>query len=304
MRKFLAFVICFILLATPAMAFTNLTAPKATIALDGVKDDTYGGPYAINNYQDGMEGGATGQVWVSWDDDYINFYFDVKDDTPNHDHNNDYEGDCVELFFDWYVGQDDDTSDITKPYWQYRACSAPNPSKDDWQNFNGINQAAGEDGTGWQVEEHIASQDANTVVNLRADGYTIETRVEYKKFGINIKEGDVIAIDFMIGDNTGDGRASCAFLDPEHNTNEQWQWPYEVGGRLTLGPAAAAPVEPDEPDPIPEPDGNDDNNAAPPPPALTPPPAAPTGDSALMFIALIAALAGAAVITKRAKNKA
>ena len=299
MKKLLAFAICLtmmVMLAIPAMAYTNLTAPKITMNLDGVKDDGYAGPFDLNNYQDGMEGGATGQVWIAWDDNYLYFYFDVKDDTPNHDHNNDYEGDCAELFFDWYNAADDDTSDIAHPYWQYRLCSAPNPSKDDNQFFNGINQAAGEDGTGWSVEEHVASQNANTVVNLRADGYTIETRVEYKKFGVNVKEGDVIAIDFMIGDNTGDGRTSCAFLDAEHNTNEQWQWPYEVGGKLTLGAAPAAPVD-DTPPPAND-DGGDEVAVVAPPPK----PAPKVGDSAIMIIVLVTALAGAFVVTKRVKN--
>ena len=309
MKKLLAIVICaalMCLLALPAMAYTQLTAPKITMALDGVKDDGYAGPYDLKAYQpDMVDSGATGQVWIAWDDDYIYYYIEVADSTPNHSHANDYESDCVEMFFDWYNQKADDTSDISQPYWQYRIASAPDPENDDSfgeprQFSNGINQAAGEDGTGWSIEDHLTSQKANSVVNIYDGGYSFETRIAYKSFGISLSEGSVLAIDFMIGDNQeGEGRTQCTWLDIEYSDNNHWQWPLSCGGELTLLGAPVAPAEPEpEPEdeaPVPEPDA-----AA---PAPAPAPAPTTGNGAVMIFVLLAA-AGGFVFARSAKNRA
>lgn len=305
MKKILALVlvtVMMVMLAIPVMAITEVTAPKVTINLDGVRDDGYAGPYDIKAFK--ADEGATGQLWTAWDDNYVYYYIEITDTTPYHEHGNDYECDCIEMFFDWYNAKDDDTTDIAHPYWQYRTASAPDPSNDGRQFTNGINQAAGEDGTGWTVEAHVASQTANNVVkplngtDLKG-GYIVETRIAYKDFGINIGEGSVIGIDFQIGDNQEDaGRTAQIFIGTEYQSEDQWQYPSSLGGTLKLGPAPAAP----EPEPEPEvPDVVVDTPA----PAPAPTPAPTTGDGAIIFAVLaVVAMAGALVIAKRAKNRA
>ncbi|MCL2098831.1 MAG: hypothetical protein FWH24_00145 [Oscillospiraceae bacterium] len=301
MKKILSFVLCAaiisILAITPAMAFMQLEAPKITMTLDGVRDDGYSGPYNINNFwEGGTDSGATGQVWTAWDDDYLYYYFEIKDDTPNHEHSNDYEVDCVEMFFDWYNNKDDDTSDVSKPYWQYRIAAAPD--MDGRQFSNGINQAAGEDGTGWSVQEHLDSMSANSVVNLVSGGYNVETRTAYKAFGVNLNEGSVVGVDFMIGDNqTDEGRTSGAFLTPDYASNEHWQWPNSVGGELTLLGAPAAPAAVEE-DPGTGAGGGDPAELA---PAPAPAPAPQTADPVSLIV--LGSLAGAAGVLFAAKKR-
>ena len=308
MKKILALVLITALMgimAIPVMADAAMTAPKITMTLDGVRDDGYGGPYDIKAFK--ADEGATGQVWTAWDDSYVYYYIEITDTTPNHEHANDYECDCVEMFFDWYNTKDDDTSDASHPYWQYRTASKAD--ENGRQFTNGINQAAGEDGTGWSVEAHVASQTANNVVKpLKGGdlngGYIVETRIAYKEFGVNLSEGSVIGVDFQIGDNqTGEGRTAQIFIGTEYQSEDQWQYPNSVGGSLTLGAAPAAPAAPE---PEPEPAAGGGSEAPDQPVVTAPAPTAPkTGDSALVFAGLLVAAAGALVITKRAgKSKA
>jgi len=295
MKKLLALVLFAVMifaLATPVMAI-NVTAPKVTINLDGVKDDAYAGPFDIKYFN--SEEGATGQFWTAWDDNYLYFYFDIVDKTPNHEHANIYERDCIELFIDWTNSRDDDTSEEAHPYWQLRYCSAPN---EDGKQFSlNINWAA----LGWDDHEEEVNVAGNAVVNLNANGYTIEARVPYKQNGINLAEGAVVGFDVMIGDNQEDsGRTSMTFIDPDFTSNNQYANPSELGGQLTLGAAPAAPVVVEEAAPAAA--VEEAPVAAPVAPVAVAP---TTGDSAIMFIVLAAVLAGTFVMTKRvSRNKA
>ena len=302
MKKLLALVLTLAMmaaLAVPAMAAT-ITAPKAAITIDGTRDDAYGGPWDIAAYRSDDMNGATGKLWAAWDDNFIYYFIEVNDATPNHEHGNSYERDCVELFFDWYNAKEDDTSDDTKPYWQYRIMSAPN---EDGEQFNHtINHAA----LGWGPydDDHQSSMEANIVVNYSATGYSFEIGIEYKKFGVNIAEGAVVGVDYQIGDNQdGEGRTSQAFFTVSDDNDNQWQYPYACGGLLVLGPAAAAPPPPEE-TPAEEAPAVGGGEAAPEPPPVavpTSPPSAPTGDAGMVtLIALMAAAAfGAAVLRKK-----
>lgn len=303
MKKILTLALCVVMVAAliiPVAASTNMTAPKATVTLDGERDDTYGGPWELKSMQEDAASttGATGKVWIAWDNDYLYYYLEVADTTPNHNHNDDYGRDCVEMFIDWYNAKDEDTSNTAHPYWQYRIASAPN---DAGQQFtNGINQAAGEDGTGWTLQEHVDSVEANSVVKLVDGGYKFETRIPYKKYNIDVKEGSVIAVDFMVGDNQeDDGRTSCAWLDPAFTSNNQWQYPNECGGLLTLGAAAVAPVVETKDEPAVEtPEAVQESTPAP-APATAP----QTGDMTILFC-LIAILGAGVVSFRIIKTKA
>jgi len=314
MKKFLAvllFTAMVFALAIPVAAL-DITAPKATIALDGVRDDAYAGPWDIKYFNEGNPG-ATGQVWTAWDDDYIYLYFEIDDKTPNHEHGNHYERDCVEVFFDWYNGKDDDTSDDEKfPYWQYRFASAPN---EDGQQFSlNINWAS----LGWGdfSEEYNAA--GNTVVKPLSgsdlkNGYIVETRIPYKSAGIKIAEGSVLGADFMIGDNQEDsGRSSMTFPDPDFTSNNQYQHPFELGVAFKLGAAPLPPVveaPPEEAAPVVNDAASGGGEAAdaeivPVIVAATPAPvSSPITSDSMMIVVLTMALLGAFVITKRAKNK-
>jgi len=232
MKKLIAILLCAMLLTLPVLSI-NMTAPKATINLDGVRDDAYGDPIEIKYFNDAP--GATGKAWAAWDDSYIYLFFEVADKTPNHEHNNHYERDCVEVFFDWYNGKDDDTSeDEAHPYWQLRYSSAPNADGD--QFSVNVNWAS----LGWDNSAEEKNIAGNSVVKLVDGGYIIEARVPYKQFGLKVGEGSVIGADFMIGDNQEDaGRTSMTFPDPDFTSNNQYSTPSELGVLLTLSGAAA-----------------------------------------------------------------
>jgi len=296
MKKLLALALCMALLTIPALAI-EMTAPKATITLDGVLDDAYGEPLEIKYFNEGNPG-ATGKAWAAWDDDYIYLYFEVDDKTPFHEHANHYERDSVEVFLDWYNKKDDDTSDDEgAPFWQYRFSSAPNESG---QQFSlNINWAS----LGWDDSSEEKNAAGNTVVNLSATKYTVETRIPYKQFGLKVGEGSIIGADFMIGDNQeGDSRNSMAFPDPDFTSNNQYQHPFELGVALKLGPPAPPPAveaPPAAETPAPAPDAGAAAPAEPPPP---PPAAAPTtGDLGILaFVVATAMAAGAFVLGKKA----
>ena len=310
-KKTLTFLLCAAMIlafAVPVAAFTEIGAPKTAtpIVIDGVRDDSYGDMVEIKAMQDGTPG-ATAKMWPAWDDDYIYYYFEVSDKTPNHSSDSNWGRDCIEMFFDWYNGADEDTSDMAHPYWQYRIASAaapdyPTDMEPNGEQFsNGINQAAGEDGTGWSVADHVNTLKENSFVKLVDGGYIVETKIAYKKFGIKLSEGATVSVDFMIGDNQeGETRNSCAWLDAAYSSNDQWQYPNTVGGKLKLLGVPAAP-EP-EPAPAPEPAAP---APAPEPAAPAPAPAAPvTGDNGLA-LAVFAILAGAAfAVSKNRKHLA
>jgi len=299
MKKFIAIVLCMILLTIPVLAATSITAPKATINLDGVKDDAYAGPFDVKSFR--ADPGATAKVWAAWDDNYIYYYIEVADATPFHEHGNMYERDCVEMFFDWYNAKDEDTGDEDHPYWQLRICSAPN---EDGKQFSlNINYAA----LGWDDHEEEYNILGNSVVKLSATNYIVEVRVPYKQAGIKVGEGSVIGIDFQIGDNqTGDGRASQAYINDDFVSDSQWTNPAELGGLLTLGAAPAAPVveevvvaAPEAPAPVVE----EASPAPAPAPAPAPVVTAPKiGDAGIIALSVVMIIAAAGVVIFRRKT--
>ena len=303
MRKILAIVLfaaMIIGLSLPAMAVADIvlpTAPKADIKIDGVKDDGYGDPYVLDKVRnDGT--GATGKVWSAWNDKGVCYYMEVYDTTPNHEHNNQWERDCVEFFIDWNAaaGDANNVSD-TNPSWQVRIASAPNADG---------NQSSGTLGD----DTLVAGTDYVTkplVGNDLKGGYIIEICLPIALTEGSAKplaSGNKVFVDFQIGDNQEDsGRTSQVFIDPTaDDTDNQWQWPYAFRGVLPLGDAKPAPAPaavepaPAEVAPAPAPAAVDNTPAV----VTAPPPAAAqTGDSAMIFVVLAAALAGAVVLVRR-----
>lgn len=303
MKKILAIVLftAMILgLAMPAMAVADIvlpTAPKADIVLDGVRDDGYGDPYVLDKYRADKEGGATGTVWSAWNDKGIYYYMEVKDTTPNHEHANQYERDNVEFFIDWNATAGDANNFADEnPSWQVRICSAPNEDG---------NQSSGTPGDDtFEAGKHFVVKPL--VGNDLNGGYIMEVLLPIEFTEGNAKalaEGAKIFVDFQIADNmTNEARDSQVFLDPaDEEVDNQWQWPHSFRGVLPLGAAKAAPVVEDTA----AVGGGEAADAEIAPVITATVPSVRTGDSAIMFIILATALAGAVVVTRRiSKNKA
>ena len=302
MKKILALALCLALLfvlAVPVMANEiNLpVSPKLTVNIDGVRDDGYSEPYVIDSFRG--DSGATGIVWSAWDDNYIYYYIEVKDTTPNHEHANSYERDNVEFFIDWTNARGDDTYNDGKPYWQIRVMSAPN---EDSVAIEGNGNFGDMGGDVDKIKFIVVPLSGN---NLNG-GYIIEIAMPLSEAeGAALREGQTVFVDFQVGDNQEDaGRTSQAFLkgdDPD--VDNQWQWPHSVRGILTLG-AAPAPAVAEEPE-IPAAGGGDPVDipaaiAADPAPIT---PAPQTNDAFMLFAILAVAAIGAMLVTRKVTAK-
>ena len=298
MKKILAFVLfasLLLTLAIPAAAVgeVQLFAPQATINIDGNRDDGYGDPVNINAYRDGFEGGATGVVWTAWDADYLYFYIEVNDTTPNHEHGSSWERDCIEIFLDWDNHQGDGNDNDDHAYWQIRVASAPNEDGD--QLFNTRNGQSDDEDLMNAIKYVAMPKDGDY-----KNGYIIELAAPYKIAAETgtaaLAEGRQIIVDFQIADNfEGDRRDSQAFLTSE-DADGQYGNPTACHGMLNL--IAAKPASADEGG---QGGGEDaDNEIA---PVITT--STKTGDSAVMLIVLMIALLGAVAVTKKtSKNRA
>jgi len=93
MKKFVAFAVCMVLIATlavmPVAAHRiTVTAPLGTPTINGTfEPDVYGDFYDFNHISndDNPGVGAGGRIALAWDNDYIYAFVEVTDTTPNHD---------------------------------------------------------------------------------------------------------------------------------------------------------------------------------------------------------------------------
>ena len=299
MKKFLSLAVVaamMLAMAVPAMAADpiQIPTPNVSIAVDGSRDEGYAGPYAINTFfPDGDPDGATGQLWTAWDGSSLFLYVEVNDTTPNHEHGNSYERDCVEIFIDFLNAREEDTGDETKAYWQLRIMSAPN--EDGVQFEAQENQAA----YGWSSPNNdpIAEMvQANSVINLTGSGYVIETKIDISSFdyiGLTLAEGVQIGFDFVVSDNKNDEqRDSMAYLG-NNPTNNQYQYPVDCGATLVLGGAPVVELPPEEP----VPNGGGDTTPTP-----TPTPTPPrTGDAGMIVLVAVMAIASMGIVVLKRK---
>ena len=243
MKKFLALVLCaalFAVLAIPVTAATvPINAPKGTPVIDGEKDDIYGDFVAIDSMHEGTPG-ATGRVASAWDDANIYFYAEIFDTTPNHNHNNDWEGDSLEIFIDWNSAKGDDTYNDGNPYWQIRIHSSPNEDTGGTQISGGGNFA--DMGGDYQAIPYSVKPLEGNNFN---SGYIVEVAMPIAlNSGINsLAENGTVMVSFQINDNQEDmGRSSMAYIIIGDDTSQEWQWPHACYGLLTLGAAPAPAV--------------------------------------------------------------
>ncbi|MCL2815904.1 MAG: hypothetical protein FWD23_15015 [Oscillospiraceae bacterium] len=298
MKKALAIILCaamMVVLAIPAMAVININAPKATIVIDAQRDDAYGDPVDISTQRDGDEPSAPGTGWVAWDDDNLYFYVEVKDTTPNYNHNNPWETDSVEIFIDWNSIEGDDMDNDGNPYWQIRIHAAPNADLDGEQVSGGGNFA----GMGGDYAK------IPYAARVFDGGYAIEAAmpIALTPGSKPLTEGATIKIAFQINDNQEDaGRSSMSFMMADEDTGNEWQWPHALRGVLKLGPAPAPPVvEAPAEEVVEAPAAEVPEAPAEPAPAQpAPAPVSPsTGNSAVMLFVLTIVVAGAFTATKR-----
>jgi len=297
MKKLLALAIITVMifaLAIPAMAYNiTITAPKGTPVIDGVKDDAYG-DFINFDYIDNSDG-AGGKIAVAWDDDNIYCFVEVYDTTPFHDNATDWQTDNVEFFFDWNNHKaEGDITNHDEPFWQARIHSAPG------ENEYGITAHAN---NVWYPDNGFDAIKFVIVPIGAADlsgGYIIEAAFPRSAVegGMTLTEGKVLGFDATISDaHDDDERYSTGFFFNHSDydmPSDMWTNPSALKALLVLGAAKAPAAVVDDP-PAPADDVVVDV------PAVQPP-AAKTGDSMIMLIVLVTALAGAFVITKRIKN--
>jgi len=300
MKKFLAVAMCAVMLfalALPAMAFnTKLpVTPKSTIVVDGHRDDGYSESYYFNTWwEQGGTSGATGTVWTAWDDNYLYFYIEVNDTTPQNGHEWIWERDCVEIYVDWNSARGDENDNNGQPYWMIRI--APEPGIDGEQISYGGNYNPAEQDTG-AIKYAVALLNGKDLKG----GYAIEVALPVKEApGASLGEGRTIIIDLQVSDNQdGSQRETIVFLPGNDERGEMWHKPSACAGVLTLGSAPTPPAP--DPEPQPEPDVPADVPAAQEEaPAIPPTPASPpTGDGMIIFAVMTMAAAGVVVFKKQ-----
>jgi len=255
MKKILTVVLCIVLLAAlavPAMAAHIVLpeAPKADIIIDGVRDEGYGEMFEINSYKNGDGDGATAKVWAAWNDTGIFYYLEVSDTTPNHDHSDRWQRDCVEFFLDWNGAAPDANTNGENPSWQARIASAP--------NMDGMQQSCRQLPNDDDVNDTLVNGTHYVVKPLSGSnlngGYIMEVWFPIALTNGNataLAVGRTLFVDFQVADNQHDGgRSSQAFLDGmDPGVDTQNNNPSMFRGSLTLGAAPPPPViaEPDPP---------------------------------------------------------
>ena len=313
MKKILVIIVCaamlFALAVPVAAAHIVLpAAPKADIIIDGVRDDGYGDMFEINSYKNGDGDGATAKVWAAWNDTGIFYYLEVSDTTPNHEHSDRWQRDCVEFFLDWNGAVPDANTNGENPSWQARIASAP--------NMDGMQQSCRQLPNDDDVNDTLVNGTHYVVKPLAGNnlngGYIMEVWLPIALTNGNanpLAEGRTLFVDFQVADNQHDGgRSSQAFLDGMHpGVDTQNNNPSEFRGSLTLGAAPAPAVV------VAEPAGIGENNGGPadiPAPAVAAPapapapepekPAPPTADPiSLIIIGSLISAAGIAFAKKR-----
>lgn len=243
MKKILSALFCIILIATMAasvFAAGEVSAPKATdIKIDGVKEASYGAGVDVKSYKAGGSGtGATGTVYTAWDGKNILYVFiEVNDTTPNHEANDPWMRDCIEVFFDFDSEKTSGSNaNNGKPYWQVRIASAPNSAGVD---LTGAINGAGVDGkAGFKnaIDYKVVPLSGSDL----SKGYIIEFSINLE--GITtLTEGKSFPIEVQIGDDEkGAGRSSQAFFATSSKNDTQYGDPSACEGVLTLKAAAAA----------------------------------------------------------------
>jgi len=284
-------------LALPAMAVNLPVTPKATITIDGYRDDGYSESFHFDTrMEEWPREGATGTVWTAWNEDYLYLYFEVDDTTPYHDHEWVWYCDCIEIYIDWNNagGKEVDRSSDAEPYWQVRIASAP-------RSEDGV-QITGE--TEGNFEATSGNFDAIKFVVRGLNGtdltggYAIEVAVPVKEApGVTLSEGKTITVDFQVSDDRDGENDSMAFL-PGDERGQMYHMPDACAGVLTLGPPLPEP-EPEQAAEVAEdaPAAVDSvSDAAPVAPAATSP---NTGDGMAICIFLIFAAAAVTVAAKK-----
>jgi len=249
MRKFLAFMVCVVLVATLAVVPVaahriTLTAPMGTPTINGTfEPDVYGEFYYLAHVGGDTGEGADGRIALAWNDDYVFAFIEVNDTTPNHDNETNWQTDNVEFFFDWANNQGSDEFNDGGAFWQVRIHSAPGI-----HDFHVTGHANHQWDPYW-LNESISY----VIVPLSGDdlsnGYIIEAAFPRSRVDgdITFAEGMVIGFDVTIGDShDGFERDSTAyFFDAEEHSLEtnMWENPSAFKALLVLGGAPAAVEE-------------------------------------------------------------
>ncbi|MCL1858153.1 MAG: hypothetical protein FWF92_02835 [Oscillospiraceae bacterium] len=284
---------------------------KGTAVIDGIMDDCYTAADKITTpYPNGAlegENHATFEAYMVYDSDALYIWGHVSDPTLSANSQS-WNGDGIEFFFNYELEDGLGAVEETDPYgeigvMQFRAIPIPVEDQAELE-FGGVYEMVEERGYDGEVINDLRKNPGNYYIKVDDDkkGYVIEFRFPYptaKK--ASVKSGYAIGFsiqinDAMDGSPTEDARRTGTVhsQDGDELLESCWQYTGAFGRAFFTDLEYIAPVV-DEPAPV-----VDDTPADVPAPA----PAPNTGDSAIMLVVLVAALAGAAVITKRVRNKA
>jgi len=208
-----------------AIVATELYGATAAPVIDGIIDPIWESTEAfyLEKVKVGEDTGIESYFKVMNDGEKLYVLVVVPDTTPNHEHNDNYQRDGIEIPIDFYntksTSYGDDQINCT-----FFA--------------NGDDFVFGRDGNGVWTEEMI-----EWAVIATDAGYIYEIAYNYAAAGIELEPGATIGMDMQVNDNAeGTGRTACYAWSDE--IDQVWQNPSVMGnikflsnGTSTVGEA-------------------------------------------------------------------
>ena len=206
--------------------------PAGSITIDGEMNEQIWADalqVEINQYNSGVEGGATGTAYMLWSTDTWYIFYDVKDadvqiSDPDIQQNQPWNTDSVEMFFDF-------TNEHAADVYQFRV------DYSGWPSYY-LNQSGDEHAYGPDAAPYIGDFD----VTLTNSGYRIEMAVNVAKYGL--KEGDEIGLQLQVNDVTADSPTATASVYNMAQSLEAKSWDADLYDYIKLGAELEVPEEP------------------------------------------------------------
>ena len=198
--------------------------PAGAITVDGVMDEQVWASalqVEINQYNTGIEGGATGTAYMLWSTDTWYIFYDVQDadvqiSDPDIQQTQPWNTDSVEMFFDF-------TNEHSADVYQFRVDYSGWPSF--YLNNTGDIQAYG--------PEDAAPYIGNWAVTNNNNGYRIEMAVNIATYGL--KEGDEIGLQLQINDVTADSPTATSSVYNMAQSLDAKSWDADLYDYIKLG---------------------------------------------------------------------
>ncbi|MCL1859525.1 MAG: hypothetical protein FWF92_09890 [Oscillospiraceae bacterium] len=280
-----------------ALVFTELYGETAAPVIDGIIDPIWNNTEAfdVDIVKVGEYSGVDGYFKVLWDEEKLYVLVVVPDTTPNHEHNDNYQKDGIEVPIDFFNTKSktyENEGQINITFFAEGVSS------------EGNRMHFGNDGQGLWTGDMI-----DWAVTVTEEGYIYEIAFNYAAAGI--VPAATIGMDMQINDNAeGTGRTACYAWNDD--ADQVWGNPTYMGnikllanGTTTIGQAPkveeppAPPAQNLEDDELPLLMIDDGAGSGDEPEKVNP----ASGDSIIFPIILIALLGIAVVTVKKVKVK-